>query len=412
MTVQLSVAMIVKDESAHLPGCLASVAALGDLIGEVCIYDTGSADDSVAIARRFGARVTEGYWDGDFARARNESLAMTSAPWAVILDADEEFAADPAALRHLLRTTTADVINAQVIHLDDAGLEIGRSWCGKIVRHPQTAYQGRVHEVAQRVDGQPTATVSAAPGTLSFPHHGYRNRQVRAGKAARNAASSQGEVASARASGDPGRLALALYHRGRSSVLLGQADAARADLSEAYALFPPGCTAKDRAASSLLGVLLDAGQLAEAMAVVREHQRTGAPADVIRLLLARLSLASGQYEAVRTLTRAISPSGDPERDVDPRIVLELRLAAAAELSRHDEALSCCLALYGGHAESARLPEILERTRGESAGTVARLLDGLRADEELLRDLRTQGERGQDIIAALQALRRACPGQPG
>ena len=68
----LSVCLIVKDEEQLLPSCLESIADLAD---EIVVYDTGSTDRTIELARAAGARVIEGYWDESFARARNAALA-------------------------------------------------------------------------------------------------------------------------------------------------------------------------------------------------------------------------------------------------------------------------------------------------------------------------------------------------
>ena len=46
--------MIVRDEEALLPGCLKSVK---DFVDEIIIVDTGSTDNTIDIARSFGATV-------------------------------------------------------------------------------------------------------------------------------------------------------------------------------------------------------------------------------------------------------------------------------------------------------------------------------------------------------------------
>ena len=72
----LSVILIVKNESAVLAQCLDSVAGIAD---EVVVCDTGSTDDTVAVAQRLGAKVFHIPWENDFARARNASIAHASA---------------------------------------------------------------------------------------------------------------------------------------------------------------------------------------------------------------------------------------------------------------------------------------------------------------------------------------------
>ena len=94
----LAAFLIVRDEEALLGDCLASIRPW---VGEICVLDTGSRDATVHIARSFGAKVTSFTWCEDFAAARNASLAMSSAPWALVIDADERLLekTGPALLR-------------------------------------------------------------------------------------------------------------------------------------------------------------------------------------------------------------------------------------------------------------------------------------------------------------------------
>jgi glycosyltransferase involved in cell wall biosynthesis len=82
----ISFCMIVRNGAATLRDCLESVVHLVD---ELVVVDTGSGDDSVSIARSYGARVIEIDWPEDFSRARNAYLAAARHPWVLSLDADE-----------------------------------------------------------------------------------------------------------------------------------------------------------------------------------------------------------------------------------------------------------------------------------------------------------------------------------
>jgi hypothetical protein len=75
---KISVTMIVKNEAQNIAACLNSFA---DLVGEVIVVDTGSTDDTVAIAKRMGATVFHFPWIDHFAAARNESLRHTTSEW-------------------------------------------------------------------------------------------------------------------------------------------------------------------------------------------------------------------------------------------------------------------------------------------------------------------------------------------
>ncbi|MEZ0373175.1 MAG: glycosyltransferase, partial [Candidatus Sericytochromatia bacterium] len=78
--------MIVRDEADCLAACLASVMPLDP---ELVVVDTGSHDETPAIAAGFGARVLHHPWNDDFAGARNVSLAQARGDWILVIDADE-----------------------------------------------------------------------------------------------------------------------------------------------------------------------------------------------------------------------------------------------------------------------------------------------------------------------------------
>ena len=82
----LTVCMIVKNEEADLPRCLASIKAVAD---EIVVVDTGSTDRTVEIAQSFGAIVGHFEWCDDFAAARNAALKLATCEWVFQLDADE-----------------------------------------------------------------------------------------------------------------------------------------------------------------------------------------------------------------------------------------------------------------------------------------------------------------------------------
>ncbi|SDT92502.1 Glycosyl transferase family 2 [Verrucomicrobium sp. GAS474] len=95
---RLSAILIVKNEEANLPRCLASLAGLAD---EVVVVDTGSTDRTVEIAREAGAAVHFFPWNGVEADARNVSIARASGRWLFQIDADEEVS--PELRREIVR---------------------------------------------------------------------------------------------------------------------------------------------------------------------------------------------------------------------------------------------------------------------------------------------------------------------
>jgi tetratricopeptide (TPR) repeat protein len=85
-SIKLSLCMIVQNEAENLPNCLASVR---DIVDEIVILDTGSTDDTIAVAELFGAIVHRIDWPNDFAIARNQALQYVTGDWVLVLDGDE-----------------------------------------------------------------------------------------------------------------------------------------------------------------------------------------------------------------------------------------------------------------------------------------------------------------------------------
>ena len=71
LPVLVTACMIVKNEEQMLPACLESVR---DAVDEIVVYDTGSDDRTVEIARAAGATVVLGEWEDSFSAARNAAL--------------------------------------------------------------------------------------------------------------------------------------------------------------------------------------------------------------------------------------------------------------------------------------------------------------------------------------------------
>jgi glycosyltransferase involved in cell wall biosynthesis len=145
----LSAAIIVRDEAEHLDACLASLRGLVD---EIVVVDTGSTDDSVAVARRHGAVVDHEPWREDFATPRNRSLDLASGEWILYIDADERVrAGDHEAVRSRL-TTAADHVALRVRFVPRSNWTPYHEY--RLWRHrPEIRFRGAIHEsIVQGID--------------------------------------------------------------------------------------------------------------------------------------------------------------------------------------------------------------------------------------------------------------------
>lgn len=99
--------MIVKNGGDNLRRCLQSAQSV---VRQIVIADTGSTDNTRAIAAEFNAQVIPCVWNDHFADARNAALEPISTDWVLVLDADEELAPEAcAALPALVARTAEDV---------------------------------------------------------------------------------------------------------------------------------------------------------------------------------------------------------------------------------------------------------------------------------------------------------------
>ncbi|HLG21896.1 MAG TPA: glycosyltransferase family 2 protein, partial [Candidatus Manganitrophaceae bacterium] len=86
---RLSVTVITLNEESEIGACLASVA----WADEIVVVDSGSADRTVEIAKKYTERVLYHEWPG-YAAQKNWALGQASHDWVLSLDADERVAPD------------------------------------------------------------------------------------------------------------------------------------------------------------------------------------------------------------------------------------------------------------------------------------------------------------------------------
>lgn len=80
----ISLVVITKNEASCLAKCLQST----DFVSEIVVVDSGSTDDTVQIAERFGAKVFHQDWLG-FGPQKQFAVNCAKYDWVLCLDADE-----------------------------------------------------------------------------------------------------------------------------------------------------------------------------------------------------------------------------------------------------------------------------------------------------------------------------------
>lgn len=101
--------VIALNEADRIGRCVASLRAL---CARVVVLDSGSTDDTAAVARAAGAEVVHQDWLG-FSGQKNAAIAQARTEWVLLLDADEWFEPEVIAeVAAFLRSGRIDAADA------------------------------------------------------------------------------------------------------------------------------------------------------------------------------------------------------------------------------------------------------------------------------------------------------------
>ncbi|WP_459642423.1 tetratricopeptide repeat-containing glycosyltransferase family 2 protein [Kineococcus sp. NUM-3379] len=336
----LGAVLIVKDEEETLAGCLES---LHGFVEEVVVYDTGSADRTMEIARSAGAIVIAGYWDDHFGNARNRALDHSTAEWVLSIDADEVVAGDPVALRRTLRATALDYFGIVVSStIGQAGGATFDGLVGRLFRRARCRWTDALHEqLASRDPARPKLS-GAANDDIKLLHSGYTTVRLRErDKGARNLAIAEAAAAGTITAGsDPNRVWANL---GRSRALTGE----HAKALEAFDRFDPEDDRREmvlETANSAFQAAVIVGDRQRAEHWLNVLERRGEPGERLKRHAALLLHSQGRFEEalalLNTIVDAVDRMGRQHRRVDN---LQLELACLVALGRTEEAADALVA---------------------------------------------------------------------
>jgi glycosyltransferase involved in cell wall biosynthesis len=138
---RLSAVVTTFDNAATLDACLGSL----DFADELLVLDSGSRDDTVAIATRHGARVLVEPFKG-YGPQKQSAIDQAAHDWVLLLDADEA----------LVRATRPVLLAALVADSDTTGWMLPRCervfwrWQHRLSRHNThlRLFDRRVHRMA------------------------------------------------------------------------------------------------------------------------------------------------------------------------------------------------------------------------------------------------------------------------
>jgi glycosyltransferase involved in cell wall biosynthesis len=158
--------VLAKNEEANLQKCLESLS----FCDEIVVIDDDSSDRSVAIAKKFKAKIIK-HKLVDFSSQRNWALSQVKTPWVLFVDADEVVTAELGdSIQELVKKNEA---NGYLIHRVDyiwdhqfKHGDVGNVWLLRLARRGAGNWQGEVHETWE-IDGR----VNRLKGNLNhYPH--------------------------------------------------------------------------------------------------------------------------------------------------------------------------------------------------------------------------------------------------
>ena len=184
--MKISACWIAKNEESNIG---LSIKSVMDIADELIVVDTGSTDDTVAIAESLGARVEYFEWVSDFSAARNYALSLASGDIAIFLDADEWFTpslgpADRNKIIEAFASTQAEVIWTRLDNIDkQSGRFMNSAIVTRIFLNRETIrYIGRIHEYLDPSHRRKDAHIT---DSLHISHSGYSDNII-TGKLDRN----------------------------------------------------------------------------------------------------------------------------------------------------------------------------------------------------------------------------------
>jgi glycosyltransferase involved in cell wall biosynthesis len=174
--------MIVKNEAAILGRCLDSIVQAAD---EIVIVDTGSTDDTIKIAKGFGAKVIEESWKNDFSYARNISLQHATSAWILWLDADDIVPVDSCNSITQLKTSLPDKVYGFIVRNQKPGNTGTEFVQARMFPNDQRIrFERKIHE--QMMSNALRIGLKMQKTSVVIEHHGYAEPDILKLKASRN----------------------------------------------------------------------------------------------------------------------------------------------------------------------------------------------------------------------------------
>ena len=177
--MSISAVILTYNNEDTIRRCLDSII---DQVDEIVIYDTGSKDKTLDIARKYTSKIIKGLEIKDFAEARNNANMYASGEWILSIDSDEEFSGVPLK-EYLKANAEYDGIMVPIYSYGADGALI----MNKLVRIFKRRYRfrGIIHETVIEDILEHGGKILDSD-QISILHRGYEDKELVKLKNARN----------------------------------------------------------------------------------------------------------------------------------------------------------------------------------------------------------------------------------
>ena len=167
----ISLCMITKNEESNISRCLNSVK---DIVDEIIVVDTGSTDNTIEIAKSYGAIVYNHKWNNDFSEARNKSLEKATKDWILVLDADEVLPYEEGIkLKNIINTSQMEGLFLRLENIiEDRNL--GDAVVLRVFKNnPSYRFRSKMHEQIIFSIEEASGPNKIQPTNVKIVHYGY-----------------------------------------------------------------------------------------------------------------------------------------------------------------------------------------------------------------------------------------------
>lgn len=166
----LTVIIIAKDEERNIRRCLESV----QFADEIVVFDSGSTDNTVAIAKEYTEHVFSTDWPG-YGAQKQRALSQASKDWVLNLDADESIS--ESLREEILQAIASDAADAYRIAIQMNFYNQPLKYTSSPKRHARLFKRANAHFSNDIVHEKIVLPENARIGKIknSIMHHSFKD---------------------------------------------------------------------------------------------------------------------------------------------------------------------------------------------------------------------------------------------